>query len=669
MALRKIIILLLVGGVGISLFLSEVFAESSSSDLLQAEKAVRTKQFGQAFALYLQAAKAGNAEAQYHVANLYLLGRGVNKSETQASYWLEKSAQQAHPSAQYALGLRLVKTQAERAKTLIKSASQQGYEPARYFLARQKKIVTRAEADKALNNQERIASWFGATRNGNLIEMKALHSQINNIDAQDVNGRTALFEAVSANRVKTANWLLMSGAKVEHADRFGVTPLSLAISNNNQSMLTLLLAHTKKASISFVNGDNLLHYAIRMRNQESALYLIEKNIGVNESNSEGWTPLDLAEYMGLNRVVSLLKSKSAQSGNAWLNKNEISTNERIAEAWTNSSSIHQFGKGELCQAVIAGNVPLVMKLLQLNPSWLNQPFDDGSGVASLAIQNRNSLMLKTLLELGADPNQLGPNNRPLILLAAQQGQVESFRALVKAGADPLQQSDEGQDVLSIAIQMGHIDLFKEALDLIVKNKRNVPVHDYILIAGKYNQTEFIDFLSQQFDFTRTKKIARDDRGRSALWYAAYHCNVASTDTLLRSNKEFNQADEWGKSPFIIAVENDCSEVAQRLRQSSDINQTTQNGNTALMVAANSDHEELVRWLVKEGVEVDARNTKGDTALIMAVRANSEDSVKILLEADANISRKNKSGFSALDLAQNNKTILTMLKDKSVLGIF
>lgn len=49
-------------------------------------------------------AEAGEAWAQYSIANLYMEGLGVDKNLVAASYWLERAAFQGFPLAQYRLG-------------------------------------------------------------------------------------------------------------------------------------------------------------------------------------------------------------------------------------------------------------------------------------------------------------------------------------------------------------------------------------------------------------------------------------------------------------------------------------------------------------------------------------------------------------------------------------
>ena len=58
----------------------------------------------QAAASFEQAAKQGNADAQYKLGVMYENGQGVEQDYRRAAQWYEKAALQGHAQAQYQLG-------------------------------------------------------------------------------------------------------------------------------------------------------------------------------------------------------------------------------------------------------------------------------------------------------------------------------------------------------------------------------------------------------------------------------------------------------------------------------------------------------------------------------------------------------------------------------------
>jgi TPR repeat protein len=54
--------------------------------------------------LYQQAARAGDADAQYSLAELYEKGEWVSSDPVAAAHWYRRAAEQEHHEAQYRLG-------------------------------------------------------------------------------------------------------------------------------------------------------------------------------------------------------------------------------------------------------------------------------------------------------------------------------------------------------------------------------------------------------------------------------------------------------------------------------------------------------------------------------------------------------------------------------------
>src|SRR2546421_8314066 len=80
-------------------------------------------------------------------------------------------------------------------------------------------------------------------------------------------GTTDLHRAISTNAsLATVESLIKAGADVNAANRYGVTPLSLAAANGNDRLIELLLmsgANTKTADASLTGGRTLLMLAAR----------------------------------------------------------------------------------------------------------------------------------------------------------------------------------------------------------------------------------------------------------------------------------------------------------------------------------------------------------------------------------------------------------------------
>src|SRR5580704_10542913 len=76
-----------------------------------------------------------------------------------------------------------------------------------------------------------------AAKNGDVAAVKLLLSQKVDVNAPAADSSTALHWAVERNNLEMVNLLLASGAKVDLATRYNVTPLALASSNGNAAIL------------------------------------------------------------------------------------------------------------------------------------------------------------------------------------------------------------------------------------------------------------------------------------------------------------------------------------------------------------------------------------------------------------------------------------------------
>jgi hypothetical protein len=89
-----------------------------------------------------KAAKEGNADAQYQLADAYLEGKGTPINAKQGVEWLEKAAKLDHPGAQLMLaklllvGTTNVSKDSKQGLEWLRKSADHGYAPAQYSLGR-----------------------------------------------------------------------------------------------------------------------------------------------------------------------------------------------------------------------------------------------------------------------------------------------------------------------------------------------------------------------------------------------------------------------------------------------------------------------------------------------------------------------------------------------------
>ncbi len=103
--------------------------------------AFRAEDYESAWFRFWGLARSGDPEAQFNLAQLYRLGRGIQRDLVQARRWYERAAERGYGPAQYQLGVLWergdgVPADATEARGWYVRAAQQGIEPARAALER-----------------------------------------------------------------------------------------------------------------------------------------------------------------------------------------------------------------------------------------------------------------------------------------------------------------------------------------------------------------------------------------------------------------------------------------------------------------------------------------------------------------------------------------------------
>ncbi len=162
------------------------------------------------------------------------------------------------------------------------------------------------------------------------------------INQIDIDGQTPLHESARNGKIVIARLLMKNGANVNQLNNFGQTPLDLAILNGRIQLSELLINkfnaefdatrslfiavnannHDRDvyrflarqgAEFNTTNSDGLTPLMIAVTNEQrlTAKQLIASGADVNLADKQGRTPLNLATTLNNMDLITLLKSNGA----------------------------------------------------------------------------------------------------------------------------------------------------------------------------------------------------------------------------------------------------------------------------------------------------------------------------------------------------------------------
>jgi ankyrin repeat protein len=113
--------------------------------------------------------------------------------------------------------------------------------------------------------------------------------------------------------------------------------------------------------------------------------------------------------------------------------------------------------------------------------------------------------------------------------------------------------------------------------------------------------------------------------------------------------------------------NNINVVAFLLKNGANINDRDTIDQTPLIIAAFNGCTDIVKMLLDAGANIEHKNDQGENALISAAQEGYIDTVKLLLDAGADVNQTNTDGETALDLVirlRQKKELIELLREKT-----
>jgi uncharacterized protein len=253
-----------------------------------------------------------------------------------------------------------------------------------------------------------------AAMRGDKAAVQALLQQKADVNAQQVDGTSALHWAVQSNDLQLTDLLLRAGAKPGAVNHTGATPLLIATQIGNAAMIERLLTAGADPNAALTKtGDTALMMAARTGKADAVKVLLDHRAQVNAKETWGGT-------------TALMWAVSERHADVAKMLVEHGADVNAKSYFVPSAS----GRG------FEGTTPV--------PPKPNQPIEEFA-----------SGMLTPLM------------------FAARENDLESAKLLVKAGADLNAQGGDGKDALSLAFFDGSYDV----ADFLIDSHANVNQKD------------------------------------------------------------------------------------------------------------------------------------------------------------------------------------------------
>lgn len=310
-------------------------------------------------------------------------------------------------------------------------------------------------------------------------------------------------------------------------------------------------------------------------------------------------------------------------------------------------------KGDAAKAEEKVEADQRKELLQFLGKFIDGELD-GSPLIEAAIRG-NVSFVKTLVDkLGADKNFKDKVGDTALVHAAFNGRLPVIQTLLEVGVD-LDTAGMSGAAVDVAAMRGHGDILDALLKAVAdKDARDEKGGTPLFDAAYYGRLPIVKTLVA----ARADVNMADKEGSTALHHASENGHEEVVDALLDAGAEKNARDGTGQTPLSLsAMSGHLPVVKNLLIAQADVKQTDDGGRTALHCAANQGHDGIVRLLLRAEADVNTMTKRGLTALTMAAGEGQAPVVETLLAAGADINLSGKPGRGVSDFIEETPLMM------------
>jgi uncharacterized protein len=460
-----------------------------------------------------------------------------------------------------------------------------------------------------------------AAKDGDLASVRAMLAKTVNVNETARDGSTAVLWAVYQSDIAMVRALVAAGANLNMPNRYGVTPLLQASRTGDAPMIAELLksgADVKKSI--HPEGETPLMAASRTGKLNAVELLIKAESNPNAADTyQGETALMWAAGEGHVEVINALLAAGASPN----------TRASVSQLTTRKNADHPTGGfTALMFAVREGHENAVRALVK-GGADLKVANGDGLTATSIAIENDRFDLARTLLDLGADPN-----DGALFFAVGMRDATTDMRA-----------HDGSRLRANLPNQLTALDLVKLLLDRGADpNKPFVgQIHNTSLCCDPEQNSSPFFRAATASDVEVLKLMLK--HGAQVDWSPAEYKKVAKEGDPAGGGGGRGMNANVGKTPAMMAMVGGRGApfaagpgferlIAPPFREES-----------------NRDPGDALKVLLDAGANPNAKTSDGATLLHQAVAARRTDMIRNLAAAGAKFDAVNKDNLTPLLLAE------------------
>jgi len=408
------------------------------------------------------------------------------------------------------------------------------------------------------------------------------------------NGFTPLMVACMNNNLDSVNYLIEKGAEVNITSIYNVTALMIACQKNNFNIVKVLVDHHANLNLQYADIDFCQSHIDKI-----------KIFNTYTNNINGYTALFFAVHQ---QNLDIIKYLIDHGGDYQI------VSEDQSSLLTISAQLNNF---ELVKYFIDKGINI------------DHENNINNTALSISLKNENYLMAKYIIDHGATIKPTSPLNNVFLSLAIDHKDFDIIKYLINNGMNiPLCEKSVCLKLLSIFKENNFYlikDFLKTEDDIdsnqnddfkIDSDQKSGFINILLQLACKSNDKELVNYLIYNNLNTFQKYILVD----SIMWLA-YRINDIELLKYLIDNDIDIKGNYYGES-----------------------------GETILMKLCQNSQNEIARYIIKNGIDIDEASSLGTTALMISCEVGNIEMVKYLVENKCNINKRNQIGLSAVDIA-------------------